>query len=97
MARSGGKTKTLQVRVDEETAHRFNLVARARRMNESELLRVTIEEMLRKSETNVDVLKAELRREFEETQAALDELAAASSKPAPVETSSARRAGAAGK
>ncbi|MBF6216409.1 hypothetical protein IU436_29485 [Nocardia farcinica] len=77
-SKPAGKTKTLQVRVDEETARHFAAIARARRMTESQLLRATISEMLRSSESNVDVLKAELRAEFEAAEAALDELSSES-------------------
>ncbi|MFI6225302.1 ribbon-helix-helix protein, CopG family [Nocardia salmonicida] len=73
MAREG-KGKTLQVRVDQETAERFAAIARARRMSESELLRLTIHEMLRDAEKNVDMLKAKLREEFEQASAALDSI-----------------------
>ncbi|MGN2642504.1 hypothetical protein ACWEKT_33840 [Nocardia takedensis] len=70
-----GKGRTLQVRVDPETAEKFAAVARARRLTESDLLRTTIYEMLRNTEKNVDMLKAQLREEFEQAAAALDSLA----------------------
>ncbi|WP_280247614.1 ribbon-helix-helix protein, CopG family [Nocardia abscessus] len=73
MAREG-KGKTLQVRVDQDTADRFAAIARARRMSDSELLRLTIHEMLRNAEKNVDMLKAKLREEFEQATAALDSI-----------------------
>lgn len=71
MAQDG---KTLQARVDKQTADKFAAVARARRMSESELLRVTINAMLRDAESNVDMLKDALRREFEANMNAIDSI-----------------------
>ncbi|MEV0711588.1 hypothetical protein [Nocardia aurea] len=88
MVKSG---RTLQVRVDDETARKFAVVARARRMTESELLRVTINNMLRETENNVDMLKAKLRAEFEEATRDLDELLPSSPPAAASKRSQPRR------
>lgn len=66
-----GKTKTLQARVDHDTAERFAVVAQARGMTDSQLLREAIDNVLRAASAGADDLQEALRRQYEDARKAL--------------------------
>lgn len=77
MARDKGKT--LQARVDAEYAQRFAVLAAAKGISESALVRLAIDKVLAEAEGQIDALKAEvrarLRADEEKSLAELDSLA----------------------
>ncbi|MAT05314.1 MAG: hypothetical protein CL424_09765 [Acidimicrobiaceae bacterium] len=81
MARDKGKT--LQARVDAEYAHRFAVLAAAKGISESALVRQATDKILAEAEGQIDALKAEvrarLRADEEKAFAELDSLAGSSS------------------
>ncbi|SKS11279.1 Uncharacterised protein [Mycobacteroides abscessus subsp. abscessus] len=77
MARDKGKT--LQARVDAEYAQRFAVLAAAKGISESALVRQATDKILAEAEGQIDALKAEvrarLRADEEKSLAELDSLA----------------------
>lgn len=62
------RVKVLQVRVDNETAHRFSALAAATGMSETALLRKAVEDALIEAEGQIDVLQEQLRARIKETK-----------------------------
>lgn len=71
--RASVEGKTVQARVDGDTARKFSAIARARNMTDSQLVRYAIDLMIREAAKDLDKLQEALRRDFEDAKLALSE------------------------
>lgn len=65
--------RPLQARVSAEVARKFDAVARARGMKDSDLVRYAIELMLKEAANDLDKLQETMMRDFEEARRLLAE------------------------
>lgn len=65
MRMDGHGVRTLQTRVDADTARHFSTLARETGVSESELLRQAVRKLLAEAQDHVDALKERLRTQLD--------------------------------